>query len=80
MVGDPTTTGGEVKAVVVLRQGAQASEQELIERFRERIGRFQAPALTVDFRPSCPRTANGSQSRGRRGKEPHWQGRDRKVN
>ncbi|QTI68976.1 acyl-CoA synthetase [Gordonia polyisoprenivorans] len=53
--------GEEVKAVVQLKEGTQASpelEQELIDYVRERIAHYKAPR-SVDFVDELPRTATG---------------------
>ena len=46
----------DVKAVVVLREGAAADAQELIEHCRTRIASYKKPK-TVEFVESIPRTA-----------------------
>ena len=50
--------GEAVKAVVVLKVGKRATEEELIERGKERLENYQVPSL-VDFIPSLPKTASG---------------------
>jgi fatty-acyl-CoA synthase len=50
---------GEVpKAVVVLRQGAEVVEQQLIDHCRERLARFKAPKKVV-FVKALPKTGSG---------------------
>ena len=79
VVGVPDEHWGEaVKAVVVLRQGAQASEQALIDFCKERLADFKKPR-SVDFVDSLPKNSNGKLSR-KDVRERYWQGRARKVN
>ena len=79
VVGVPDDHWGEaVKAVVVLRAGAQASEQELIEFCKERLADFKKPR-SVDFVAELPKNSNGKLSR-KEVRERYWQGRERKVN
>jgi acyl-CoA synthetase (AMP-forming)/AMP-acid ligase II len=56
-VPDPTWVQS-VKAVVVLKPGAQASEQALIEHCRERIASYKKPRHVV-FASALPRTPQG---------------------
>ncbi len=56
-VPDPTY-GEEVKAFVVLRPGARASEEELIEHCLKFTSRFRAPK-TIAFLPELPKTSVG---------------------
>lgn len=59
VIGVPHPKWGEaVMALVVLRAGQTASEQELIARVAARKGSFQAPKA-VEFIDSIPRTAVG---------------------
>ena len=79
VVGVPDEHWGEVvKAVVVLRQGAQASEQALIDFCKDRLADFKKPR-SVDFVTELPKNSNGKLSR-KDVRERYWQGRDRKVN
>jgi acyl-CoA synthetase (AMP-forming)/AMP-acid ligase II len=59
VVGTPDEHWGEkVTAVVELKHGRCASEQELIARCKERIGSYKAPKR-IEFWPDLPRSANG---------------------
>ena len=79
VLGVPDEHWGEaVKAVVVLRAGAQASEQELIDFCKERLADFKKPR-SVDFVAELPKNSNGKLSR-KEVRERYWQGRERKVN
>jgi long-chain acyl-CoA synthetase len=50
--------GQEVKAVVALRPGRQATEAELVEYVRERVASYKYPR-TVEFREHLPMNATG---------------------
>ena len=58
-VGRPSERWGEaVTAFVVLREGASATEQEIIEFCRGRIAAFKVPKA-VEFRQELPKTLIG---------------------
>jgi acyl-CoA synthetase (AMP-forming)/AMP-acid ligase II len=79
VVGVPDDHWGEVvKAVVVLRQGAQASAQDIIDFCKDRLADFKKPR-SVDFVTELPKNSNGKLSR-KDVRERYWQGRERKVN
>ncbi len=53
IIGVPDDTWGEsVKAVVALKPGASASEEELIEHCRAHLARFKCPGRWTSSRPS----------------------------
>ena len=69
--------GERPKAFVTLKQGQEATEEDIINFVKEGIARFKAPAA-VEF-GDLPKTATGKvQKFVLRDKE--WSGRDRKVN
>jgi len=75
VVGVPDEAlGEEIKAYVVLREGAQATAEELIEYCKERMAAYKYPRL-IEFRRSLPKTAAGrvnkSKLTGSGGKAPH---------
>lgn len=79
VIGVPDERWGEtVKALVVLAEGAQASEAEIIAHCKERLAGFKAPT-SVEFREAIPRTATGKVQKFKL-REPYWAGRDRRVN
>ncbi|HEX2851078.1 MAG TPA: AMP-binding protein [Acidimicrobiales bacterium] len=79
VIGVPDEKWGEtVKALVVLRAGASATEDELIGHCRDRLAHFKCPT-SVDFRTELARTATGKLQKFKL-REPYWEGRDRLVN
>jgi len=59
VIAAPDERWGEVPcAVVVLKDGAQASESELVEFCREHLAHFKCPKR-IDFIEDLPRTATG---------------------
>ena len=64
VVGLPHERWGEaVTAVVVLREGEEMSESELIDKLRERLSPFKRPKRIV-FRKAMPKTATGKIRKG----------------
>ena len=77
-IGVPDETWGEtVKAVVVLRDGARVTGEEIIDFCRDRLGGFQRPR-SVDMVETLPRNPTGKVLR-RVLREPYWAGRARRV-
>jgi fatty-acyl-CoA synthase len=69
--------GERPKAVVVLRPGARATAEEIIEHVRGRIARFKAPD-DVEFVDALPKTSTGKiQKYVLRDKE--WAGHDARI-
>jgi acyl-CoA synthetase (AMP-forming)/AMP-acid ligase II len=80
VIGVPDETWGEaVKAIVVAKPGVTPDAASIIAYARERIAHYKAPR-SVDFldRP-LPRNASGKILR-RELREPHWAGKERRVN
>jgi acyl-CoA synthetase (AMP-forming)/AMP-acid ligase II len=78
VVGVPDDTWGEaVKAVVVLRPGLEATEQDIVRHCREVLADFKKPR-SVEFVQELPRNPNGKISR-KAVREPYWAGQDRRV-
>jgi fatty-acyl-CoA synthase len=69
--------GERPKAFVTLKQGAKATEQEIIEFCRQHIARFKCPAA-VDF-GELPKTSTGKiQKFVLRDRE--WAGKSKRIN
>ncbi|MFH1081423.1 MAG: long-chain fatty acid--CoA ligase [Pseudomonadota bacterium] len=65
VVGEPDDLWGEtVKAVVVLKQGAQLSEQETINYCRAHLASYKKPRKVV-FLSELPRNASGKVMKGK---------------
>jgi acyl-CoA synthetase (AMP-forming)/AMP-acid ligase II len=79
VIGVPHEKWGEtVKALVVLKPGAEATSEELIAHCRSRLAHFKCPT-TVELRTELARTATGKLQKFKlRG--PYWEGRPRQVN
>ena len=76
--GVPDEQWGEtVKAVVVLREGAAATEAEIIEFCRDKLGGYERPR-SVDFIDALPRNPSGKVLK-REMREPYWAGHKRRV-
>ncbi|SHG67153.1 AMP-binding protein [Streptoalloteichus hindustanus] len=79
VIGVPHERWGEtVKALVVLAEGAEATEREIIAHCKERLAGYKAPT-SVEFRDAIPRTATGKIQKFKL-REPYWAGRQRQVN
>jgi len=80
VIGVPSDKWGEaVKAIVVLKPGAQATEAEIIGYARERIAGYKLPK-SVDFHHGpLPRNPSGKLLK-RVLRAPYWEGRTRLVN
>ncbi|MCC6386518.1 MAG: long-chain-fatty-acid--CoA ligase [Dehalococcoidia bacterium] len=80
VIGIPDERWGEaVLAVVVLREGATATEQEIIEHCRGLIAGYKCPKQVL-FRDSpLPKSGPGKILKTEL-RKPYWEGKDRKVN
>jgi acyl-CoA synthetase (AMP-forming)/AMP-acid ligase II len=79
IIGIPDDTWGEsVKAVVALKPGTTATEDELIAFCQESLARFKCPR-SVDILEALPRNPTGKILK-RELRKPYWEGRDRAVN
>lgn len=79
VIGVPDAKWGEaVKACVVLKADAEASEAEIIAHARQYIAGYKCPK-SVDFITALPRNPSGKILR-RELRAPYWVGKDRAVN
>jgi acyl-CoA synthetase (AMP-forming)/AMP-acid ligase II len=77
-IGVPDAQWGEtVKAIVVLRDGAQAAATDILDFCRDRLAGFQRPR-SIDVRDALPYTASGKMLR-RVLREPYWANHRRRV-
>ena len=77
--GIPHEQWGEaVHAEVVLKQGATATEQELIDHCRASIGGFKVPRTIVIRHEALPKSGAGKILK-RDVRAPYWAGQDRAV-
>jgi long-chain acyl-CoA synthetase len=78
VIGVPDEQWGEsVKAVVQLRAGLQATEEELITFCAERLAGYKKPK-TIDFSDELPRDAAGKLLK-RTIREPYWAASGRQI-
>jgi len=78
VIGVPDEQWGEtVKALVVLRPGTSASQEQIIEFCCGRLAGFQRPR-SVAFVDALPRNASGKVLKQVL-REPYWSGRQRRV-
>ena len=79
VIGVPDERWGEtVRAVVVLREGAEPDAAGIIAFTRERLAHYKCPAA-VDFMDALPRNPTGKVLK-RELRAPYWAGRSRGVN
>jgi len=78
VVGVPDQKWGEaVKAIVVLKPGQKATEQEIIQFCKERIAHYKAPK-SIDFIGALPRTGSGKIHK-KNLRDKYWEGFEKKV-
>jgi long-chain acyl-CoA synthetase len=68
-----------VHAVVVLREGADATAEEIIGHCRENIANYKTPK-SVSFRREALPLSGAMKVLKRELREPYWAGRTRRVN
>jgi len=79
VIGVPDEKWGEmVTALVVLADGAQATEAEIVAHVRTTLAGYKAPKR-VEFREAIPRTATGKIQKFKL-REAFWTDTDRRVN
>ncbi|MEW6667103.1 MAG: long-chain-fatty-acid--CoA ligase [Thermodesulfobacteriota bacterium] len=78
VVGVPDDHWGEsVKALLVLRDGAKATEEEVVSFCKENLASYKKPR-SVEFRKELPKSPTGKILK-RFIRDEYWKGRDRKV-
>jgi fatty-acyl-CoA synthase len=78
VIGVPSDKWGETpKALIVLREGHSATEDEVLEFTREHLAHFKCPT-SVEFVESLPRTATGKLQKFVI-REAYWKGVERRV-
>jgi acyl-CoA synthetase (AMP-forming)/AMP-acid ligase II len=79
VIGVPSERWGEtIKALVVLAEGASATEEELIAHCKSRLAGYKAPT-SVELREAIPRTATGKVQKFKL-RQQYWSGLERQVN
>jgi len=79
VIGVPSEKWGEtIKALVVLVEGEEASEADLIAWCKEKAAGYKAPT-SVEFRDELARTATGKLQKFKL-RAPYWEGYQRQVN
>jgi len=59
VIGVPNEIWGEsLKAIVVLKEGQEASEEEILDFCKDKLSKYKIPR-TVEFWPSLPKTPSG---------------------
>ncbi len=78
VIGIPDEKWGEVPlALVVLKPGMTATEEELIQFLRERIAHYKVPKR-IEFRSELPKGGTGKILK-RELREPYWRGYEKRV-
>ncbi len=78
VIGVPDAKWGEaVKAIVVLKPGVSASEEEIVEFCKKNLASYKKPR-SVEFWESLPRTGSGKIMKNEI-RERYWQGHARRV-
>jgi fatty-acyl-CoA synthase len=79
VIGVPDEKWGEtIKALVVLRPEATATDRELIDFCRAKMSHFKCPT-TIEIRTELARTATGKLQKFKL-REPYWAGREKLIN
>ncbi|GAA4042689.1 fatty acid--CoA ligase [Parerythrobacter jejuensis] len=79
VIGVPDEKWGEaVKACVVVKDGEEVTEPEIIAHCREHIAGYKCPK-SIDFIEALPRNPSGKVLR-RELRAPYWEGKERAVN
>ncbi len=80
VIGIPSEKWGEaVHTIVVLREGTQVTDVEIVEHCREWIAGYKVPK-SVEFRAEPLPLSGAMKVLKRELRAPHWEGRERAVN
>jgi long-chain acyl-CoA synthetase len=80
VIGIPHEQWGEaVHAVVVLREGHEVTEEELVDHSREWIAGYKVPK-SIEFRAEPLPLSGAMKVLKRELRDPYWEGRERGVN
>jgi len=78
VVGVPDEKWGEsVKAVVVLKEGASTTEQEIVDFCKANLASYKKPR-SVEFWDDLPKTASGKTKKAEI-REPYWEGYEKRI-
>jgi acyl-CoA synthetase (AMP-forming)/AMP-acid ligase II len=79
VIGIPDEKWGEaVKAIIVLKPGASATEEDIIAHSRTKIAGYKVPK-SIDFTDVLPRNPSGKILK-RELRKPYWEGKEREIN
>ena len=79
VIGVPDEKWGEtVIALVVVADGSEVTEAELIEHTRGQLAHYKCPTR-IEFRDELARTATGKLQKYKL-RQPYWEGREKQVN
>jgi long-chain acyl-CoA synthetase len=80
VIGIPHDKWGEqVHAIVVLKEGQQATEEDIVEHARASIAGYKVPK-SVEFRDEPIPLSGAMKPLKRELRKPYWEGRERSVN
>jgi acyl-CoA synthetase (AMP-forming)/AMP-acid ligase II len=78
VIGIPDAKWGELVTALVVTDGSEVSDEDLIAHCRASLAGYKCPKR-VEFVTELPRTATGKLQKFKL-REPYWAGRDRQVN
>ncbi|MGI8882075.1 MAG: AMP-binding protein [Jatrophihabitans sp.] len=78
VIGIPDEKWGEMVTALVVADGSEVTEAELIAHCRESLAGYKCPKR-IEFRDELPRTATGKLQKFKL-RQPFWEGQGRQVN